>query len=163
MAINYSIIGHLRHSPFSRIQNYSIVSYHGLAWNIKKIVIGLKYILSTRKTNFISLDNLIDEVGPDVVKYFFAMRGINSHLNFDLGLAKDQSEQNPVFYIQYAHARSVSIINKSKNEDLYLIEKFNYNLLTKSEEIDFYNLQNNSYNSFHLKYMLLICEKISLK
>ena len=54
----------------------------------------------------------------------------------DLGLAKDQSEQNPVFYIQYAHARSVSIINKSKNEDLYSIEKFNYNLLTKSEEID---------------------------
>ena len=58
--------------------------------------------MSTRKANFISLDDLIDEVGSDVVKYFFAMRGMNSHLNFDLGLAKDESEQNPVFYIQYA-------------------------------------------------------------
>ena len=91
--------------------------------------------MSTRKANFISLDDLINEVTPDVVKYFFSMRGINSHLNFDLNLAKDQSDQNPVFYIQYAHARAINIIKKSKDEGLYSINKFDYTQLSNSEEI----------------------------
>ena len=92
--------------------------------------------MSTRKANFISLDDLINEVGADVVKYFFSMRGINSHLNFDLNLAKDQSDQNPVFYIQYAYARSVNIINKSKDTGLYSIDDFDFNQLSKPEEIN---------------------------
>lgn len=66
--------------------------------------------MSTRKANYITLDELIDEVSPDVARYFFLMRGIGSHLNFDLKLAKEQSEANPVFYLQYAHARIASII-----------------------------------------------------
>ena len=61
--------------------------------------------MSTRKANFISLDSLIDEVGADVTRFFFIMRSMNTHLNFDLDLAKEQSDANPVFYIQYAHAR----------------------------------------------------------
>ena len=89
--------------------------------------------MSTRKANFISLDNLIDEVGSDVVKYFFAMRGINSHLNFDLNLAKDESDQNPVFYIQYAYARAINILNKTGEEPLS-IENFNYKLLNQEQE-----------------------------
>tara|TARA_Y100000768_G_scaffold284274_1_gene218821 strand:- start:1320 stop:2978 length:1659 start_codon:yes stop_codon:yes gene_type:complete len=92
--------------------------------------------MSTRKANFISLDDLINEVGADVVKYFFSMRGINSHLNFDLNLAKDQSDQNPVFYIQYAYARSVNIINKSKDTGLYSIDDLDFNQLSKPEEIN---------------------------
>ena len=92
--------------------------------------------MSTRKANFISLDDLIDEVGVDVVKYFFSMRGINSHLNFDLNLAKDQSDQNPIFYIQYAHARSINIIKKSKDAGLYSINDFDYNQLSELEEIN---------------------------
>ena len=92
--------------------------------------------MSTRKANFISLDDLINEVGADVVKYFFSMRGINSHLNFDLNLAKDQSDQNPVFYIQYAYARSVNIINKSKDTGLYSIDDFDFNQLSTPEEIN---------------------------
>ena len=91
--------------------------------------------MSTRKANFISLNNLIDEVGADVVKYFFAMRGINTHLNFDLNLAKDESEQNPVFYIQYGYARAVNILNKAKNDNLFSLENFNHQLLNKDEEI----------------------------
>ncbi len=66
--------------------------------------------MSTRKANYITLDELMDEVTPDVVRYFFLMRGIGSHLNFDLKLATEQSEDNPVFYLQYAHARIASII-----------------------------------------------------
>ena len=91
--------------------------------------------MSTRKANFISLDDLIDEVGADVVKYFFAMRGMNSHLNFDLGLAKDESDQNPVFYIQYAYARIINILNKAYDQGFSLDDNFDYGLLNKKEEI----------------------------
>ena len=66
--------------------------------------------MSTRKANFITLDELVEEVGADVVRYFFLMRTIGSHLNFDLALAKKHSEQNPVYYLQYAHARISSIL-----------------------------------------------------
>lgn len=68
--------------------------------------------MSTRKGNFITLERLIDEVGIDVVRYFFIMRSINSHLNFDLKLAKEKSEKNPIFYIQYAHARICTILDQ---------------------------------------------------
>jgi len=68
--------------------------------------------MSTRKGNFITLERLIDEVGMDVVRYFFIMRSINSHLNFDLKLAKEKSEKNPIFYIQYAHARICTILDQ---------------------------------------------------
>ncbi len=70
---------------------------------------GEKVKMSTRKANFVTLDDLMDEVGVDVTRYFFLMRSMNSHLNFDLALAKTQSDENPVFYIQYAHARINSI------------------------------------------------------
>ena len=69
--------------------------------------------MSTRKANFISLDDLIDEVSPDVTRFFFIMRNMNSHLNFDIDIAKEQSDINPVFYIQYAHARCCNIIKRS--------------------------------------------------
>jgi len=72
--------------------------------------------MSTRKANFISLDSLIDEVGPDVTRFFFIMRSMNTHLNFDLDLAKEQSDANPVFYIQYAHARCCNIIRRFDGE-----------------------------------------------
>jgi arginyl-tRNA synthetase len=66
--------------------------------------------MSTRRANFITLDELIEEVGADVVRYFFLMRTITSHLNFDLDLAKEESDENPVYYLQYAHARISSIL-----------------------------------------------------
>lgn len=74
--------------------------------------------MSTRKANFITLDELSEEVGKDVVRYFFNMRNINTHLNFDLALAKKQSDENPVFYLQYAHARISSIMREVKRESL---------------------------------------------
>ena len=82
--------------------------------------------MSTRKANYVTLDELIDEVGQDVVRYFFIMRGMNTHLNFDMALAKDESDENPVFYLKYAHARLCNILkhaegqghNFKKNTDL---------------------------------------------
>ena len=58
---------------------------------------GEKVKMSTRKADFITLDHLIDEFGLDIVRYFFIMRSMNTHLDFDLNLAKDQSDKNPVF------------------------------------------------------------------
>ena len=65
--------------------------------------------MSTRKANYITLDDLFDEVGVDAARYFFVMRRLGSHLEFDLELAKKQTLDNPVFYVQYAHARICSI------------------------------------------------------
>jgi len=90
--------------------------------------------MSTRKANFVTLDELIDEVGADVVRYFFIMRGMNSHLNFDLDLAKDQSDENPVFYLQYAHARVCNIIKRGEAFDHPLNLKCDLSLLDKEIE-----------------------------
>ena len=79
---------------------------------------GQQVKMSTRKANFVTLDDLMDEVGVDVTRYFFIMRSMNTHLNFDLALAKTQSDENPVFYIQYAHARICSIIKLGASRDL---------------------------------------------
>jgi len=73
--------------------------------------------MSTRKANYITLDELIDEVGQDVVRYFFIMRGINTHLNFDMALAKDESDENPVFYLKYAHARLCNILKHAEGQE----------------------------------------------
>ena len=72
--------------------------------------------MSTRKANFVTLDDLIDMVGVDISRYFFIMRGKQSHLNFDIDLAKKESDENPVFYLQYAYARICNIL-KFFNED----------------------------------------------
>jgi len=89
--------------------------------------------MSTRKANYITLDELIDEVGSDVVRYFFIMRSMSSHLNFDLDLAKKQSDENPVFYLQYAHARIASILRMAKEENL-VASYNNLHLLSTQEE-----------------------------
>jgi len=100
--------------------------------------------MSTRKANFVTLDELIDEVGVDVVRYFYIMRSASSHLNFDLDLAKRQTEENPVFYLQYAHARISSIFRRARergldsdteNADLALLnEEFTVALINKTLE-----------------------------
>ena len=96
---------------------------------------GEKVKMSTRKANFVTLDELIHEVGGDVVRYFFIMRSMNSHLNFDLDLAADQSEKNPVYYIQYAHARISNIINNGKENNLSIDGEFDTSLLIHKSEI----------------------------
>ena len=70
--------------------------------------------MSTRKANYVTLDELMDDVGADVTRYFFLMRSAQSHLEFDLDLAREASDKNPVFYLQYAHARICSILQKAQ-------------------------------------------------
>ncbi len=94
-----------------------------------------KVKMSTRKANFVTLDELMDEVGVDVTRYFFLMRSMNAHLNFDLTLAKTQSDENPVYYIQYAHARICSIIQLAEESGIDLRVKAELNQLKEDEEI----------------------------
>jgi arginyl-tRNA synthetase len=89
--------------------------------------------MSTRKANYITLDELMDEVGSDVVRYFFNMRNITSHMIFDLEVAKKQSDENPVFYLQYAHARICSILRMTEKEGLKPSHD-NLSLLSTNEE-----------------------------
>ena len=96
---------------------------------------GEKVKMSTRKATFVTLNELIKEVGSDVVRYFFIMRGVNSHLNFDLDLATDQSDKNPVYYLQYAHARICNIIKHGDSMGIKKKSKFDPTLLKHSSEI----------------------------
>lgn len=82
---------------------------------------GKPFKMSTRKANFVTLDELMDEVGADVTRFFFLMRSPNTHLEFDIAQAKEAGEKNPVFYLQYAHARICSILRKAEEE--YSLEK----------------------------------------
>jgi arginyl-tRNA synthetase len=70
---------------------------------------GKKISMSTRSGEFITLREVLDEVGPDAARFFFLTKRCDSHLDFDLDLAKKQSRDNPVYYVQYAHARVASI------------------------------------------------------
>jgi arginyl-tRNA synthetase len=68
--------------------------------------------MSKRAGSFVTLRDLIDEVGRDGVRYFFLMRRVDSQLVFDVELAKSQSDENPVYYVQYAHARVCSVLRE---------------------------------------------------
>ncbi len=92
--------------------------------------------MSTRRANFVTLDELLDEVGSDVTRYFFLMRSMSSHLNFDLTLAKKQSDENPVFYIQYAHARICSILKLAREKEIDLNTSPELSLLSTTEELN---------------------------
>ncbi len=74
---------------------------------------GVQVKMSTRKAEYVTVDELVDEVGSDVVRFFFLTRRADSHLEFDLDLAKKQSADNPVFYVQYAHARVSSLFEQA--------------------------------------------------
>jgi len=82
---------------------------------VRLIEKGKNLRMSKRKGIYITLDELIDEVGLDSARFFFLQRRAGSHLNFDMSLAKDKSEKNPVYYIQYAYARICSILKKSQS------------------------------------------------
>lgn len=81
---------------------------------------GEKVKMSTRKATYVTLDELIEEVGRDVVRFFFLFRKHDSHLDFDLDLAKRQAPENPVFYVQYAHARLASVFREAERAGLAL-------------------------------------------
>ena len=79
---------------------------------------GVAVKMSKRAGEFDTLRDLVDEVGADCAKFFFLMRSTSSHLDFDLGLAKRQNDENPAYYVQYAHARIASVLRKGAEAGL---------------------------------------------
>ncbi|HEX5130143.1 MAG TPA: DALR anticodon-binding domain-containing protein, partial [Usitatibacter sp.] len=73
---------------------------------------GAEVKISKRAGSYVTVRDLVDEVGRDGVRYFFLMRRLDSHLVFDVDLAKSQSDENPVYYVQYAHARLCSVLRE---------------------------------------------------
>lgn len=95
---------------------------------------GRQVKMSTRKATFITVDELIDEVGVDVARFFFMMRKSDSQLEFDLDLATKQSQENPVYYVQYGHARLCSILNQASKKGVDC-SKGDISLLREAEEL----------------------------
>lgn len=97
---------------------------------------GHQVSMSTRSGEFVTLREVLDEVGIDAARFFFAMRRCDSHLDFDLELAKKASTDNPVFYVQYAHARIQSIMREaaSRNMEIPDPRTVDINLLVEPEE-----------------------------
>lgn len=81
---------------------------------------GEKVKMSTRKATYVTLDELVAEVGADVARFFFLFRKHDTHLDFDLDLAKRQAPENPVFYVQYAHARLTGVFREAEKAGLEL-------------------------------------------
>ncbi len=96
---------------------------------------GVQVKMSTRKATYVTLDELMAEVGEDVTRFFFLMRSPNTHLEFDLDLAKEAREKNPVFYLQYAHARICSILRKAEEVGFTFSKEVDLSCLTHEAEI----------------------------
>ena len=92
--------------------------------------------ISKRTGNMITLNDLIDEIGLEPARFFFNLRQAESHLEFDLDLAKSKTSENPVFYVQYAHARICSVLRLLESEGVKLknAEDINFSLLSAEEE-----------------------------
>lgn len=90
--------------------------------------------MSKRTGNAVTIKDLIEEIGVDATRYFFVSKAASSPFDFDLGLAKSQSNENPVYYAQYAHARMCSILNQAKQAGIEVAD--HYELITHEKEIE---------------------------
>src|SRR5207249_12043842 len=88
-----------------------------IAW-VRFVRDGREISMSKRSGEFITLDELLEEIGVDAARWFFGSRGHTSGIDFDIELAKKQSAENPVYYVQYAHARIASILRKATDASL---------------------------------------------
>ncbi|PLR78990.1 arginine--tRNA ligase [Bacillus sp. V3-13] len=97
---------------------------------------GEKMKMSKRTGKAVTMRDLVDEVGLDATRYFFAMRSPDTHLDFDLDLAVSQSNENPVYYAQYAHARISSILRQAVENGLTYTDEADFSLIQAEKEID---------------------------
>ncbi len=96
---------------------------------------GKKAPMSTRSGEFVTLRELREEVGKDAARFFYVMRKSDQHLDFDLDLAKSESNENPVYYVQYAHARVCSVLAQWEEGDISMLADVNAELLTSPAEL----------------------------
>lgn len=103
---------------------------------------GKPVSMSTRAGEFVTLAEVVAEVGKDAARYMFLTRKCDSHLDFDLELAKRQSEENPVYYVQYAHARICSLFEQAKERGISVpdLATVSLDVLVEPEELDILKL-----------------------
>lgn len=125
-----------------------LAGVEGLGYDSKKIKVIIHQMvtfvqdnkpvkMSKRSDNVYYMDELIDDIGADVAQFFYVMRSANTHLEFDIALAKEQSDKNPVFYLQYAHARICGIL-RNANEVFHEYKSSgdaDYSLLKNPDEL----------------------------
>ena len=85
-----------------------------LLGQLVNIVLDGEAVRMGKRKNMVTLEDLIDEVGVDATRYWMIIRSIDTTLDFDIELAKSKTDENPVFYVQYAHARACSIFRNAK-------------------------------------------------
>ncbi|HEY4602144.1 MAG TPA: arginine--tRNA ligase [Cerasibacillus sp.] len=95
---------------------------------------GERVKMSKRTGKAVTLRQLMEEVGKDAMRYFFSMRSGDSHLDFDMDLARSQSNENPVYYVQYAHARICTLLKQADKKGFMVDETLDYSLLTSEKE-----------------------------
>jgi arginyl-tRNA synthetase len=92
--------------------------------------------MSKRTGKAVTMRDLVEEVGLDATRYFFAMRSADTHLDFDLDLAVSQSNENPVYYAQYAHARISSILRQGEEQGISADNNADFSLIQAEKEMD---------------------------
>lgn len=97
---------------------------------------GERIKMSKRTGKAITLVQLMEEVGIDAMRYFFNMRSADSHLDFDMDLARSQSNENPVYYVQYAHARISTMLRQAEEQGYDLKDTYDESLLSSEKEVD---------------------------
>lgn len=97
---------------------------------------GVEVMMSKRTGNAITLREIMDEVGIDAARYFLTMRSPDSHFDFDLELAKEKSQDNPIYYAQYAHARICSILKQAKEQGVEVTADADFSTITNEKAID---------------------------
>jgi arginyl-tRNA synthetase len=97
---------------------------------------GEKMKMSKRTGKAVTMRDLVDEVGLDATRYFFAMRSSDTHMDFDLDLAVSESNENPVYYAQYAHARISSILRSGEDQGIHVEAEADFSLIGSEKEID---------------------------
>lgn len=97
---------------------------------------GEKMKMSKRTGKAVTMRDLVEEVGLDATRYFFAMRSADTHMDFDLDLAVSQSNENPVYYAQYAHARICSILRQAEEKNLTVSDQADFSYISAEKEID---------------------------
>ncbi|MEQ6070380.1 arginine--tRNA ligase [Staphylococcus saccharolyticus] len=97
---------------------------------------GEEVKMSKRTGNAITLREIMDEVGIDAARYFLTMRSPDSHFDFDLELAKEQSQDNPIYYAQYAHARICSILKQAKEQGVEITTDADFSTITNEKAIE---------------------------
>lgn len=97
---------------------------------------GQEVKMSKRTGNAITLREIMDEVGVDAARYFLTMRSPDTHFDFDMELAKQESQDNPVYYAQYAHARICSILKQAEERGIKPSKEADYSYITNAKAID---------------------------